>query len=56
MKGNYFETYVSVVGWQNPGSWTITYTASSTDPFGGKSTSSFTGQDGFYLYGSCVIP
>ena len=53
-KGNYFETRISVIGWQNPGSWTLTYFATSTDPFGGT-TKSFTANDTFNLYAACVI-
>jgi hypothetical protein len=48
-KGNYFVVNISTIGWQNPGSWDITYRASSTDPFGGKSTAGFTGQSAFSL-------
>jgi hypothetical protein len=49
MKGNYFEVYVSTVGWKEPGSWNISFRASSTDPYGGKSTAGFTGQSSFSL-------
>jgi hypothetical protein len=49
MKGNYFEVSISTVGWKEPGSWSISYRASSTDPFGGKSTARVTGQSSFSL-------
>jgi hypothetical protein len=49
MKGNYFEVYVSTVGWVQPGTWTISFEASSTDPYGGKSAAGFTGRSSFSL-------
>ncbi len=54
-KGNYFLAYISTVGWVNPGSWTLTLYATSTDPYGGTSKSS-TVPNGLSVYGSCVIP
>jgi hypothetical protein len=55
LKGNYFEAYISTIGWLRPGSWSITWSAGSTDPYGGTSKS-FTAKDSFSLNGSCVIP
>jgi FlaG/FlaF family flagellin (archaellin) len=54
LKGNAFRAYVSVVGWQNPGSWTLTWSMKSTDPYGGTSTAGPI-QDSFNLYGACVL-
>jgi len=53
--GNYYVASISVIGWQNPGSWSITFFATSTDPYGGT-TKSFESKGSFSLYGSCVIP
>lgn len=51
----YFLALVPVVGWEFPGSWSTTFSASSVDPYGGKSES-FTAKSSFSLIGSCPIP
>ncbi len=48
IKGISFQAPVSTLDWMYPGSWTITWTATSTDPYGSTSTS-FTARDTFSL-------
>jgi hypothetical protein len=50
----YFVATISMLGWKEPGSWSIVWSATSTDRFGGKSTSRAS-KDAFSLNGSCTI-
>lgn len=48
LKGNLFAASIPTLGWVLPGSWTLTYYATSTDPHGGTSQS-FTAKTAFSL-------
>jgi len=48
LKGNLFVASIPALGWVLPGSWTLTYYATSTDPYGGTSQS-FTAKTAFSL-------